>query len=117
MRPTKQHIERFRQAGGEARLNQLISAVYILTSESQVLMDEAADLLQDFGMKIGEIKRAHNLFQKHADAFAHIVASMILPEQSKNFWTDYEEFDKMFRDWAVLPIDWKSNTEQSDDET
>lgn len=107
MRPKKKIVDRAFANGSMDRVNQLMSANFILIQEAINLLDEATDIMKEQGLLIGMLKKLQTDFFTAADRYSKAFASLIPKEQSKNMFSDYEEFDNMFRDWAKLPLGWK----------
>lgn len=103
MRPKKQLIEAIVANGTMDRLNKLFSAAHILKCEANNLYEEAADLLQQNGMLLGDLKRSHNDFVRAADRYFKEFSTLIDTEEQKmNMFSDIDTFDNYFRIWAKL---------------
>lgn len=103
MRPKKQLIEAIVANGTMDRLNTLFSAAHILKCETNNLYEEAADLLQQNGMLLGDLKRSHNDFVRAADRYFKEFSTLIDTEEQKmNMFSDIDTFDNSFRIWAKL---------------
>ena len=108
MKPKKHLIARAEANGSMSRLNQLLSASHILLCEANSLLEEAADLMRDNGLLLGEIKQLHNRFTTAADRYFAEFASLVDTEQKKmDMFADMDGFDEYFRRWSKLPKDWK----------
>lgn len=108
MNPKKHLIARAEANGSLARLNQLLSASHILLCEANGLLEEAADLMRDNGLLLGELKQLHNRFTTAADRYFNEFASMVTTEKQKmDMFNDMDGFDEYFRSWSKLPKDWK----------
>lgn len=108
MKPKKDLIAAAQADGSIDRLNCLLSAAHILNCEANQLVEEAADLMSEKGLLLGNLKRMHNNFVKSADCYFKEFASMICTEKSKmDMFGDMESLDKMFREWAKLPAEWE----------
>ena len=62
-------IDKAKENGVLERVSMLLSAAYLLNSESSVLVEEASDVLNRNGMRMGEIKMFHQRFTKSADMY------------------------------------------------
>lgn len=103
MRPKKQLIEAVIANGTMDRLNMLLSAAHILKCETNNLYEEAADLLKQNGMLLGDLKRSHNDFVRAADRYFKEFSTLIDTEEQKmNMFSDIDTFDNSFRIWAKL---------------
>lgn len=103
MRPKKQLIEAVVANGTMDRLNMLFSAAHILKCETNNLYEEAADLLKQNGMMLGDLKRSHNDFVRAADRYFKEFSTLIETEEQKmNMFSDIDTFDNYFRIWAKL---------------
>ena len=103
MTPKKSIIEKAKEDGTLARVNQLLSAAHILRCEAANIIGETADLLQSKGLLMGELKKLHNDLDKVQDRYFYEFTQMITTEQSgKDLFSDLDEFDKGFRKWAKI---------------
>lgn len=103
MKPKEEIIERARGNGSIAKASMLLSAAYLLNSESSILVEEASDVLRRNGMRMGELKMFHERFIKSADMYFNCFASMIKDaKQGDAYFKDLDEFDKVFRKWAKI---------------
>ena len=94
--------------GSMERMNQLLSAAHILNCEASCLIDEANDLMNTNGLKIGLLKKLHSDLIKSSDRYFKEFASMVCSEKSKmDMFSDLDAFDESFRKWAKIPVDWK----------
>ena len=101
--PKKTVIEKAKEDGTLARVNQLLSAAHILRCEAANLTGETADLLQSKGLLMGELKKCHSDLDKVQDRYFYEFTQMITSKQSgKDLFDDCDEFDKNFRKWAKL---------------
>lgn len=69
MKPKKDLIKAAEADGSIDRLNCLLSAAHILNCEANMLVEEAADLMNAKGLLLGNLKRLHNNFVKSADMY------------------------------------------------
>ena len=103
MKPKKGLLERARQDGAAQRINELISASYMLISEALVLQSEADDTLRKYGLVYAEIKQRANALQREFDKYFACIKSMITEDEQKEaYFTDLDNFDKIFRKYAKL---------------
>lgn len=103
MTPKKSIIERAKEDGTLARVNQLLSAAHVLRCEAANLIGETADLLESRGLLMGELKKCHSDLDKVQDRYFYEFTRMITTEQSgEDLFADCDEFDKGFRKWAKL---------------
>ena len=110
MKPKKNLIGIAQADGSMDRLNQLLSAAHILLCESNNLVEEASDLMQERGLMLGMLKKRHNDLVKYSDACFKEFSSMITEDNSKmEMFSDMDDFDQYFRKWAKVPSDWKPN--------
>ena len=110
MKPKKDLIDQANADGSMDRLNQLLSASHILLCESNNLVEEASDLMQEKGLMLGILKKRHNDLVKCADAYFREFAGMITEDKTKMaMFSDMDDFDKSFRQWAKVPAGWKPN--------
>ena len=99
----KDLIEKATADGAIDRMNQLLSAAHILNCEANALVEEAADLMDKYGLLLGDIKMRHNGFVRSADMYFSTFASMVKNEKNKmDMFKDLDDFDKDFRKWAKI---------------
>lgn len=99
----KDLVDKATADGAIDRMNQLLSASYILNCEANSLVEEAADLMDKYGLLLGDIKMRHNSFVRSADMYFSTFASMVKNEKNKmDMFKDLEDFDKSFRKWAKI---------------
>ena len=103
MTPKKSIIEKAKEDGTLAKVNQLLSAAHILRCEAANLTGETADLLESRGLLMGELKKCHSDLDKVHDRYFYEFTQMITSKQSgKDLFDDCDEFDKNFGKWAKL---------------
>ena len=99
----KDLIDKATADGAIDRMNQLLSAAHILNCEANTLVEEAADMMDKYGLLLGDIKMRHNGFIRSADMYFSTFASMVKNERNKmDMFKDLEDFDKSFRKWAKI---------------
>ena len=103
MTPKKKVIEKAKEDGTLARVNQLLSAAHVLRCEAANLIGETADLLESRGLLMGELKKCHGDLDKVQDRYFNEFTQMITSKQSgKDLFSDLDEFDVNFRKWAKI---------------
>lgn len=108
MKPKKNLIDSAIEDGSIERLNQLLSAAQILNCEANNLVEEASDILEVKKLLLGNLKKLHNDFVKCADKYFKEFATLVETEKSKmDMFSDLQDFDKSFREWAKVPSGWK----------
>lgn len=80
----------------------IVSAIYILQTESALLYDELDEILNDYGIKLGRIITLSKRIDKAFDDYFKEFNKMIPIDQQKEVINDHEQFDKMFRKWSKL---------------
>lgn len=96
-------IERAKAKGTIDRATLLLSAAYLLNSEASNMVEEASEMLRGDGLVIGELKQAQGAFTKAANRYFHTFSELVNDNgRVLDYYTDLEEFDKFFRDWAKL---------------
>lgn len=99
----KSLIDKARESGAYQRINELVSAAYLLISEAYLLQQEADEELRKYGLVQQEIKQRTNAMQKEFDKYFRCVASIITdPEQKTNYFHDLDDFNRKFRTYAKL---------------
>lgn len=115
MKPKKNLIEIAQREGAIDRMNQLLSAAHILHCEANALVEEASEVMREYGLLLGNLKQLHTSFVKAADRYFTEFASMVETDKAKmDMFTDMDEVDKIFRDWAKLPAEWQPRKEGED---
>lgn len=107
MIPKKRIIEAAQAKGVFERVTGLVSAAYMLTSEANTLIEESADILNDHGLLLGDLKRLHSDFVRCADRYFNEYSKMGQDGAVMDYFTDLEQFDTDFRKWAGVPAGWK----------
>ena len=108
MKPRKQLIDAAVANGSIDRMNMLLSAAHLLNCEANNLVEEASDLIAKNGLLLGDLKKLHNNFVKSADLYFLEFSSLVETDISKmDIFSDMDDFDAKFREWAKLPSDWK----------
>lgn len=111
MKPKKQIIERAHQNGTMYRVNILLSAAHLAAGISNNLFSEGADLLQDAGLHIGEIKKTYNVLQLAADRYFAEFATMITDPKTKHaFFSDLDDYTLAFRQFVGIEERFTPNT-------
>ena len=96
-------------------MNQLLSAAHILHCEANAFVEEASEVMREYGLLLGNLKQLHTSFVKAADRYFTEFASMVETDKAKmDMFTDMDEVDKIFRDWAKLPAEWQPRKEGED---
>lgn len=108
MKPKKALIENAKKDGSIDRMNQLLSAAYLLNTEASNLIGEAEDILREHGLMMGELKQLQNNFTKAADRYFAEFSTLSEKDKVMDYFLDYEAFDNWFRKW--------SHTERKEDE-
>jgi hypothetical protein len=99
----KDLIDRANADGAMDKMNHLISAAHILNCEANSLVEEASDLMDKYGLLLGDLKMRHNSFVRSADMYFSTFASMVKNEKNKmDMFKDLDDFDKSFRKWAKI---------------
>ena len=108
MKPRKKLIDAAIANGSMDRLNMLLSATHLLNCEANNLIEEASDIMEINGLLLGDLKKLHNDFVRVADRYFKEFATLVGTEKSKmDMFSDLEEFDKEFRQWAKVPVSWQ----------
>lgn len=110
MKPKKQIIENADRRGVFHRVTRLLAAAYLLNSEANNIIDEAADTLSGHGLLLGELKRLHTDFIRCADRYFHEYSQLAGENGVITYFEDLEQFDNDFRQWAGIPAGWKPQT-------
>lgn len=108
MKPKKEIIEKCNALGVMGRLNELLSAAHMLQCVASNLHGEAEDLMREYGLHLGDIKRAHSAHVKASDNYFKLFASLITTKESTNdLFADIEAYERGFREWAKIPQGWQ----------
>lgn len=108
MKPKKQLIEAAIADGSMDRMNMLLSAAHLLSSEANNLIEEASEVMAGHVLLLGDLKKLHSDFVRVADKYFNEFEALVTTDTAKmDFFSDLEVFDKSFRKWAKVPSDWK----------
>lgn len=109
----KSTIERAKDNGVIERMNILLSAAYLLNSETSLIMARCETMLARNGLLLGRIKMLTNRLNGAFDQYCKEFSSMILTDESKQgYIKDITEFDDLFFMWNALPKDWQEGDKQ-----
>lgn len=100
------------ETGGMERINELLSAGYLLQSFAATFFEEADDLLEKYGLKMGQMKMLFNKAQRSNDDYFNTF-SKLMTETSKGadthiVWAQhadrlrevfYANFPSFHKDW------------------
>lgn len=103
MKPPKRILERAEQNGTVDRAARILAAAYLLSSEANNLIDEAAELLERNGLMLGYLKHLQNQFARAASRY--FIDYCRLADKSRDpmdYFNDLTEFDRRFRAWAKI---------------
>jgi len=90
--PKKKLIERFRAEGAAGKVNEWLSAAYLLHSVAYNLYTDADDAIRSYGLRMNSLKRyANRLEQAYGDYFRDFVPLIESKEQQAAYWHDLEE--------------------------
>src|SRR5690554_6428326 len=101
----KRKLEKIKQAeeaGAVEMSARLMSAIYILHSESAILYDDLDELLEEHGLKIWRIKGLGETLNKAFDEYFKGFSKLVSDGQNLNWAKDIDRFDKMFREFSGL---------------
>ncbi len=113
MRAPKTLVEIAEKNGSIEQMNRLLSAAHLLACLSNSYVEEANELLELNGLCVGSIKNEHKKFIRAADNYFGEFTKVILTEKSKmDMFSDMEEFEKFFRDWAKIPAGFKPKAKE-----
>lgn len=108
MKPKKEILERLIKSGVMGRLNELLSVAHMLQCVASNLHGEAEDLMREYGLHLGDIKRAHSAHVRASDNYFKLFASLITTKKSTNdLFADIEAYERGFREWAKIPQGWQ----------
>lgn len=106
-------IERAKENGVIERMNILLSAAYLLYSETSLVMARCETMLERNGLLLGRLKWLTNHLNGAFDLYCREFASMIKTDASKQGYVqDITEFDELFFTRNALPKDWHEGDKQ-----
>jgi len=109
----KSTIERAKENGVIERMNVLLSAAYLLNSETSLIMARCETMLARNGLLLGRLKMLTNRLNGAFDQYCREFSSMILTNESKQgYIKDVTEFDDLFFMWNALPKEWQEGDKQ-----
>ena len=109
----KSTIERAKDNGVIERMNILLSAAYLLNSETSLIMARCETMLARNGLLLGRLKMLTNRLNGAFDQYCREFSSMILTDESKQgYIKDVTEFDDLFFMWNALPKEWQEGDKQ-----
>lgn len=109
----KSTIERAKENGVIERMNVLLSAAYLLNSETSLIMARCETMLARNGLLLGRLKMLTNRLNGAFDQYCREFSSMILTDESKQgYIKDVTEFDDLFFMWNALPKEWQEGDKQ-----
>ena len=102
MQAKKECWERARRDGADRRVNELLSAAYLLVSEAYVLYGEAEGELKKYGLLLGETKHLLAAVERTMNRYFDQFKGVVQPAERRHYFEDLDAFDKAFRRWAKL---------------
>lgn len=105
MQAKKELWERARRDGADRKVNQLLSAAYLLVSEAYVLYSEAEGELRRYGLLLGETKHLLGAVERTMNRYFDQFKGVVQPAERGHYFEDLDAFDKAFRRWAKLGDD------------
>ena len=102
MQAKKECWERARRDGADRRVNELLSAAYLLVSEAYVLYGEAEGELKKYGLLLGETKHLLAAVERTMNRYFDQFKGAVAPAERGHYFEDLDAFDKAFRRWAKL---------------
>ena len=103
MKAKKEIVQKAVENGSMDKVNKLLSAVHLLNSQANDMVEEASDILRDNKLLMGELKKYHSGFVRCADRYFNCFAEIIADSgQGQAYFKDLEEFNIHFRDWAKI---------------
>ncbi len=103
--------------GGMDRMNELLSAGYLLQSFAATFFEEADELLERYGLKMGQMKMLFNKAQRSNDDYFNAFSKM-MTETSKGadthmIWAKHADRlrEVFFANFPSIPKDWEPKTD------
>lgn len=104
------------ETGGMERINELLSAGYLLQSFAATFFEEADGLLEKYGLKMGQMKMLFNKAQRSNDDYFNTF-SKLMTETSKGadthiVWAQHADrlHDVFFANFPSFHKDWEPKT-------
>lgn len=105
------------ETGGMERINELLSAGYLLQSFAATFFEEADSLLEKYGLKMGQMKMLFNKAQRGNDDYFNAF-SKLMTETSKGadthiVWAQHADRlrDVFFANFPSFHKDWEPKTD------
>ena len=105
MQAKKALWERAHKDGAAQRVNQLMSAAYLLVSEAYVLYSEAEGELRRYGLLLGQTKHLLGAVERTMNRYFDQFKGVVAPAERGHYFEDLEALDKAYRRWAKLGDD------------
>lgn len=105
MQAKKELWERARRDGADRKVNQLLSAAYLLVSEAYVLYSEAESELRRYGLLLGQTKHLLGAVERTMNRYFDQFKGAVKPQERANYFEDLDALDKAYRRWARLVED------------
>lgn len=105
MQAKKELWERARRDGADRRVNELLSAAYLLVSEAYVLYSEAESELRRYGLLLGQTKHLLGAVERTMNRYFDQFKGAVKPQERANYFEDLDALDKAYRRWAKLGDD------------
>lgn len=103
MKPSKKIIEKAVEDGAIERMSKLLSFAHLLNCIANNAYEEASDLMQEYGLNLGLLKKRHGDFVRSADIYFKEFGSMVGTEQQKaDMFSDMDELEVIVRKWAKI---------------
>jgi len=99
----QEKIKRAEEEGVIDKATRILSAIYLLHSQSAVMYDDLDELLERHGLKLGNIKGLGTKLNKAFDKYFEGFSKLVSREQTQNWADDLTKFDELFREFAGLP--------------
>ena len=89
------------ETGGMERINELLSAGYLLQSFAATFFEEADGLLEKYGLKMGQMKMLFNKAQRGNDDYFNAFSKLIIGAQHADRLREvfYANFPSFHKDW------------------
>lgn len=114
MKPRKEIVDKAYKDGAIDKAALMLALSYVTLSAANNFIDEANDYIEPYGLKIGELKMAHNNFMKSADRYFKACLDMFSKDCSAiDYFSDLESLEKAIKEWSGV----EDKLKKIDDET
>lgn len=103
MKPKKEILDKAMKEGAIDRAANMIALSYVTLSCANSFIGEADDIMERYGLLVGELRQAHNAFVKSADRYFRVCCDIFNKNVSVNdYFHDLENLESLIRKWSGI---------------